>query len=145
MLSPDDVFFIPILFFSIYREMSWRSLKHPLLRDKLRYHFRCLKCFLFLCILLFSRVFSTLSRLWFLPLQFFLNGRLHERLLEFQFVLTDLFLGKKVPLTNKSGSVVDWLQFPFGQSEKGRESLYNKMNLRTVPCPLRGYLEMTVL
>ena len=76
---------------------------------------------------------------------FFLNGRLHERLLEFQFVLTDLFLGKKVPLTDKSGSVVDWLQFPFGQSEKGRESLYNKMNLRTVPCPLRGYLEMTVL
>ena len=52
---------------------------------------------------------------------------------------------KKVPLTDKSGSVVDWLQFPFGQSEKGRESLYNKMNLRTVPCPLRGYLEMTVL
>ena len=53
------VVFSSLLCFLIHGYMSWRSYNYYLFRDKLRYHLRYLQCFLFLYILLCSKVFST--------------------------------------------------------------------------------------
>ena len=47
-------------------------------------------------LILFSKVFSTFLRLRFLPLQFSVSCRMHERLFEFRFVSSDLLLRKSL-------------------------------------------------